>query len=260
MRYMKLLGASFSLALRREMAFRANLVFQLLMTIMGIVSGLAVLGVVYTQTSTLAGWSEGDALLLLGTFQVVSGIFAMWIEPNLSWFASQVKDGKLDTILVQPLPSIFLASLGKCAPLALTQVVVGLMVMGSGLRILGTWPSLWGVLGWLILVGVGLVLAWSARILMASLAFWSPSIELDVLYSALWEFGRYPVSIYRQPLRFLLTYVLPFAFLATFPAGVLTGRNGPLLPFLGVAGALLAVLLVRLVWRAGLRRYTGATS
>src|SRR5581483_7363357 len=127
MKLFRLFGAIFSLSLRRELAFRAHLVFQGLMTIVGVISGLAVLGIIYTQTHTLGGWSLGEAITLLGTFQVVSGILSTFIEPNVMWFSDQVKDGKLDHVLIQPVPSIFLVSLGTCAPLALSQVVVGVV-------------------------------------------------------------------------------------------------------------------------------------
>ena len=129
-----------------------------------------------------------------------------------------------------------------------------------GLRELGTLPTLWGLLGWLMLAAAGVIIAWATRTLSSSLAFWAPSVELGVFYDALWQFGRYPVTIYQQPLRFLLTYILPFAFIATFPTSALLGRADPLLPILGLVICALAFTLVQLVWHAGLRRYTSATS
>lgn len=260
MKLLRLFGASFSLSLRREITFRANLVFQLVLMALSIVSGLVVLRAVYTQTQTLGGWSLSEAMVLLGTFQVVSGLFLACVEPNLSWFAGQVRDGKLDSILVQPVSSLFLVSLGRCEPLTLSQVVMGLLIVGLGFHNGSPHLSWWGVLSWLVLIGVGLVIAWASRVLTASVSFWAPAIELDVLYSALWQFGRYPVEIYHQPLRFFLTYIIPFAFLATFPARALVGRTSLLMPLLGIAVACLAMMIVQLVWKAGLRRYTSATS
>jgi hypothetical protein len=39
---------------------------------------------------------------------------------------------------------------------------------------------------------------WASRLLLAVVVFWAPQVELDVLYSALWQCGRYPVQIYQQ--------------------------------------------------------------
>jgi ABC-2 type transport system permease protein len=260
MKLLRLLGASFSLSLRREMAFRVNLFFQLLLTILDIASGFIVLSAVYTQTQELDGWSLGQALVLLGTYQITSGLFQTFFAPNLNWFSAQVNNGTLDNILVQPVPGLYLVSLSKCAPFSLSQAVLGLLVVGLGLHNLGTLPGWWAILSWLFMTAAGMVIIWAVCVLIACLALWNPYIELQVFFSALWQFGRYPVDIYRQPLRFILTFVLPYAFIASFPASDLTGRSGPLLPLIGLATALIAFTLTLLVWKAGLRHYTSASS
>lgn len=260
MRLLRLFGAIFSVSLRREFAFRANLVFQLLMTATGIASGLAALGIVYSQTRTLGGWPLGETIVLLGTYQIMSGILSTFIEPNITWFASQVKSGKLDEVLLKPVSSIFLVSLGACAPLALPQLVMGIAVIIIGLHELGIVPTLWGVIGWLLLTMVGIAVTWASRVLLASLALWSPGVELDVVYGAVWQFGRYPVSIYRQPVRFVLTWILPVAFVSTYPSRALTQGASPVLIVVGWGIGLAAIVVVQTAWSIGLRRYTSATS
>ena len=68
------------------------------------------------------------------------------------------------------------------------------------------------------------------------------------------------MSIYRQPIRFVLTWVLPVAFISTFPAHALARGAGPVLIVGGLAIGLAALVIVRTVWNSGLRRYTSATS
>jgi ABC-2 type transport system permease protein len=260
MRLLRLFAASFSLSLRRELAFRANLLFQLLLTAMSIASGLTALAIVYTQTRTLGGWTVGEAIVLLGTYQIVSGVLATFIEPNIVWFAEQVRSGKLDELLLKPAPSIFLVSLGSCAPLGLAQVGLGGVVLAAGLRELGAAPAPRRVAAWLLLLAVAIAVTWASRVLLASLALWNPAVSLDVVYGAVWQFGRNPVSSYWPPLRFALTYVLPVAFIATAPARALTCGVPLSLLLAALAVSAGASAFVRLVWRAGLRRYTSATS
>jgi ABC-2 type transport system permease protein len=259
-RLLQLFAAVFSISLRRELAFRANLLFQALTTGAGSAAALAALGLVYTRTDTLGGWSPGEAIVLLGTYQIVSGVLATFVEPNLQWFAEQVTSGKFDDLLLKPAPSVFLASLGTCAPLGLSQVALGTAVVAIGLRELGNRPTPWGAAGWLLLLAVGIAIAWASRVTLASLAFWAPYLTPDVLYGALWQFGRYPVGIYRQPIRFVLTYLLPVAFIATIPARALSRGADPAVCAAGLAAGLGSVVVVQLVWKAGLRRYTSATS
>ena len=221
MRLFRIFSASFSLSLRRELSFRTNLLFELLKTATEIAAGILALGVVFGQTQTLGGWSFGETIVLLGTYQILSGILATFIEPNMTWFADQVKSGKLDEVLLKPVSSVFLVSLGSCAPLALSQVIMGIGVILIGLVSLGMSVTLWNIVAWLILSIVGIAITWASRVLVASIALWSPGFDLDVVYGALWQFGRYPVSMYQQPIRFVLTWVLPVAFISTYPAHVL---------------------------------------
>jgi ABC-2 type transport system permease protein len=259
-RLVRLFVGGFSISLRRELAYRANLLFQVLLTGVGIASGLAVLGIVYSRTETLAGWSLAEAIVLFGTYGIVSGMLATFIEPNMAWFTTQVKSGKLDDVLLKPVPSIFLSSLGTCAPLGLSEVVLGVVVLGMGIHELRSIPTMWGAIGWLLMLAVAIVITWASRVLLASLVFWAPHVELDVLYRALWQFGRSPVSIYQQPIRSILTYVVPIAFISTIPASALTRGARPELLLIGLAIGITAIVLVRRIWDLGLKRYTSATS
>lgn len=256
----RVIAGIFLVSLWRELAHRANLFFQILTTAAGMAAGLAALGVLYSQTASLAGWSLAESIVLLGTYQLVSGVLATFIEPNLAWFSGQVKSGKLDEVLLKPVPSILLASLGTCAPLALSQVGLGMVVLWVGIAGLETPPALWNVAGWLLMLAVGIAITWASRVALASLAFWAPHLELEVLYNALWQFGRYPVDIYRQPVRTILLYILPVAFVSTVPAHFLTRQASPEWLFIGLAAGVGAVAAVQALWKAGLARYTSATS
>lgn len=259
MRPFRLLVVGFGMALRRTMAFRVNLLFDILFALIGLGSSVATILVVFTKAQKLAGWTRSDALVLIGTFQIMSGLKSTFLDPNLSWFPQNgVRNGKLDTYLLQPAPCIFLASLAQSAPLALTQAALGAGVTGIAV---GTHPPRPGnVLAWLLLIAVGMAVAWTIGVLLACLAFWAPNLQLDVFYGAAWGLARYPVSIYRRPLRLILTYVFPLVLIATAPASALVHGPRPAVVVGSVLAGAACVLLARLCWRAGLRRYTGATS
>jgi ABC-2 type transport system permease protein len=68
------------------------------------------------------------------------------------------------------------------------------------------------------------------------------------------------VSLYPGWLRFGLTFLVPVAFATTIPAQALTGRLD-WQTLLGATGLAVALLLAsRLFWRAGMRRYSGASA
>jgi ABC-2 type transport system permease protein len=168
--------------------------------------------------------------------------------------------GELDDLLLRPVPSLYLASLGTCRPWAFSEVVLGMAIVAIGAMQIGGSLTAAGALAALMLLAAGAVLAWASRVLLACLAFWAPGFELEVLYSAVWQLGRYPVNIYHPAIRWLLTYVVPMAFIAAVPARALTRGADPMLLIGGLAAAGAAAWVAQRAWQAGLRRYTSATS
>jgi len=258
---LRLLGASFSMSLRRSVAFRVNLLFDVIMAFTGLGTTIAAVLIVFTRTGTVGGWSKAEFLVLIGTYELITGLRSTFIDPNLSWFPDNgIRNGKLDAYLLQPAPSLFLASLSLSSPLALIECALGASVLGWGISAAPEAPSAAGVLSWLLLLCAGLVVTWALSVLLACLAFWAPKLQLDVFYDSAWQLGRYPTDVFARPIRFVLTYVFPLALIAAVPSSVLL--NGA--QFGQVAAGLLAAAvaggLAALAWRAGLRRYTGATS
>jgi ABC-2 type transport system permease protein len=257
----RLLGAGFSMSLRRSVAFRINLVFDVLLAFTGLGTAIAAVLIVFTRADSLAGWSKAEFLVLIGTYQLITGLRGTFIDPNLAWFPDTgIRNGKLDGYLLQPASSLFLASLSLSSPLALIQFVLGIGVLGWGIAVSDEPPSVGGVLSWLLLVCAALVVTWALSVLLACLAFWAPKLQLDVFYHSAWQLGRYPTDVFARPLRVILTYVFPMALIASVPtAALLRGGRFSVLAA-GVVAAAGAAGLACLAWRAGLRRYTGATS
>lgn len=260
MRLLRIFARVVALSVQRELAHRVNLTISATMMLIDLAASVATLGLLFTQTATLAGWRPFEALALLGAFQLVTGLLNTFIEPNLAWFAEKVTGGRLDDTLLQPVPSLFMLSLGACQPLALPRVLLGAGILGWA-AVAGEGVTLGGLAACFGLLAAGVVIAWAARVLCATLAFWAPGFDPTVLFSAFWQLGRYPVGVYHPVVRQLLTYVVPVAFVATFPAEALLRGGGRLgLGALGVGAALVAFGAAALAWRAGVKRYTGATS
>jgi ABC-2 type transport system permease protein len=75
----------------------------------------------------------------------------------------------------------------------------------------------------------------------------------------------YPITVYGPWLRRLMCFAVPGAFVAYFPALALLGRPDPLglpeaLRYSSPLVAALALAVMSLVWRTGVRRYQGTGS
>lgn len=261
MKLLRLFCAGFSRSAQAALTFRINLFFDIVLSIVGLFASLATVFIVYARTDSLAGWTEAETYVLIGTFQLLSSLKNAFIDPNLSWFPENgIRQGKLDTFLLQPAPTLYLASLARSSPLALIQFVLGLAVVALGISNNEQLPGAGAILAWLMTLVAALAVTWAMGVLLACLAFWAPRLQLDVFYGSAWELARYPTDIYRRPLRLVLTYLFPLTLIATIPTTTLLhgARLSVLAPT--VAGVALTCLLAIGCWRLGLRRYTGATS
>ena len=67
MKLLRLLGAGFAMSLRRSVAFRINLVFDVLLAFTGLGTAVAAVLIVFTRADAVARWSKAEFLVLIGT-------------------------------------------------------------------------------------------------------------------------------------------------------------------------------------------------
>lgn len=248
-------AASFRSSIKGALAYPADLLFELIfLPVNTFVSFLTIF--VVARNTLLGGWNFGALLALGGTHMLIGGVMSALVEPNLGYFCDRVLDGKLDDILVMPVPSLFAATLLRQAPTRLLTACAGFAAV-----IVGGVLARASAAGWLLFalaLPVSLTLAWALRTVFASVCFYSRGNDLTVVYSAVWQFQRYPTGIYPSFLRAGM-YAVPFALIAMPPALCLVRAN-PLELLPGLGALCLMVPLACFLWKAGTRRYASSTS
>ena len=261
LRLLRLWRAIFVVSAQRDLAYRGDFAAQLIVTGLALAGTLVALAAVYAQVRRLAGWDLNGAVMLIGTYLIVNGLHQAFVEPNVVYFAAaKVRTGALDDLLLKPVSSLFLASLGTCRPAALIDTVMGTLVVTSGLLRAGTVPTPGRLFAWFALVAVGATVSWSSRIALASCALYANGLELGAVYSTVWQLGRYPVDVYGPTIRGLLTYAIPLAFISSLPARALSRGASSQLLIGGLLAASCSTAVAAIVWRRGLRHYTSATT
>ena len=260
---MKKLGSLFLLALavsiRRSLAYRTNLLFDLTQTLLLFMATLIAVLAVTGVTGSVGGWMQFDALVLAGVFCILGGVRAAFIEPSLVSFVDSIRDGRLDIALLEPAPDWFTTSARSYEFLALAQSLLGLILIWVSVANRGLPSPIHLVAGaWLLVCGVAV--SWAVSMLVACLGFWAARFDLAPLTYSLWDFGRYPDSAYGGLLGVVVTFVVPVCGIVVWPASALLGRQPGTAVLLGTMFAIGFILLARIALARGLRRYTGATS
>jgi ABC-2 type transport system permease protein len=261
MRYVRLLWAFFRISSLNEVQYRANFFLQALQSLIGLMTGLAGLGVVFAHTSNLGGWKPPQLLAVLGVYFLVGGLINIVIRPSMQRFMEDVRLGTLDYVLTKPTDAQFLVSVREMQFWKVIDVGMGVAVLViSALLLAGSVGPLEALEFAVSLVAGGLIV-YGFFTILATITFWIVRADnILVIFLAVYDAGRWPVTIYPGALRYALTFLVPIAFAVTVPAQSLTGRltGGTLLETLVLAAVILAIS--RWFWTFGLSRYTGASA
>jgi ABC-2 type transport system permease protein len=260
-RYLRLLRVFYKASLLSELEYRANFLIHGFYSIgwtAWIWFGMAVF---FQHGSDLAGWSYYEALVVVGLFQVFGGLIDALLRPNILAIIEHVRKGTLDFILLKPVDSQFFVSTRQIVFWKLLDVLVGGAVVGYALSRLNISISIGQValFGFMLLLGA--IMLYAVWIGMITSAFWFVRVDnISELLYTFFEAGRFPISVFNGAIRFVLTFVVPIAFMTTFPAAVLLGKLEWRYVVIGVVlAAVLLTLSVRF-WRYALRFYTSASS
>ncbi len=260
-RYLSLLALFARNSLQVVLEYRANFVVACFQSSFWLIWGIIGTLVFFRFTGTLGGWTLAQVLLVVGMFRIFEGIIDGVMRPNITRIVEHIQKGTLDFVLLKPVDSQFMASLRELNLLTLPDFVVGIALIGYGLWMQRLVPGPRELLGFALLLVCGAVIAYSLWMLLTTTAFWLVRIEnVTEVLTAVYETGRYPVSAFGTGLRIALTFVIPIAFMTTFPAAALLGTLEAI--YFGVAPvmALLLLLAARTFWRHALRSYTSASS
>lgn len=261
MRYLRLLGLFFKNSLLVELEYRTNFLTNVALSFLWLATRLFSVLAFYQHTDTLGGWRMDEALIVLGLFNFFSGLMDAILYPNVQRIVEHIQQGTMDFILLKPVNSQFLASLRHYAIWGATDMLSGMVLIGYALRRLGVVPAPGALLSALLLLAAGIVIVYSVWMLLITTAFWFVRVEnITELFQAFFTTGRFPVTAFDWWLRIILTFVIPIAFLTTFPASALLGTLS--LPTLAGAVVLAAALLCASMafWNFAVRFYASASS
>ncbi|MCP4293345.1 MAG: ABC transporter permease [bacterium] len=255
-------GHYFRQFVKTRLAYRVDFLVDTLAVSFALVIQLAVLGVLFSKVESLKGWSYHEVLFIYGFSLVPLGIFNL-TSVNLYRFSDRfIIQGKFDRVLLRPVSSLGQVMCESFNIAGLNEIIIGSAVMFySGTKLQMNW-ELADVLAVLIL-GPSASLVYTGVFLgLTSVSFWfEDRMGLAPPVYNMIRFARYPITIFGGAVRFFLTFVIPFAWVAFYPASWFLGNPEfsrlalltPLVSFVVFGGAVL-------LWRSGVQNYSSTGS
>ena len=259
-RSLKVYFRYFTQFLLARLAYKGDLIASLLAGVFGTISGL--LFVVFlidgSTIRSLGSWSREEVLFVYGFSMVCTGIFSL-LAPNLYNFSDKyVIQGQFDRVLLRPLDTLCQVLFESFNLESLGGLIVGLgLLVYCGLQ-LDVGLSLIDILWFLISALSGAVILLSIFVAVSSLSFiFEDRFGIAAPIFNLINFARYPLPIFNDLLQFILRWIVPFAFVAFYPATHFLKREG--FEFFCYFTPVMAVLTLTLAvsaWNFGVSRYS----
>jgi ABC-2 type transport system permease protein len=254
--YRALLNAAWATALE----YRAQAVLWILSFLFPLVM-MAVWLAVVDEVGPAAGWDRADFVSYYVGAAMVNHLTFAWIVWD---WDEDIRTGKLSVKLLKPLdPFHHLLSEQLGWKLFILLIIFPIVAVIAWLSPVISYPLTPGrAIACALSVVAGFVLSMCMNSAFGVLAFWSPQVRN--LYSLWHGVGQFlsgwiaPLALFPAGFR-QVAYLLPFRNTLGFPMEILMGRLNWSEIELGfaVAGswALAFLILYRVLWRIGLRRY-----
>ncbi|MCP2247875.1 ABC transporter permease [Lentzea aerocolonigenes] len=260
--YPKLIGAK----LRSQLAYRASFAVDFVSQVLAQCYELIVILVLFSQVNALGGFTRDEVLLMYAFAGAAFGVADLFAG-QLDNLPTYIRTGSFDVLLMRPLgtlPQIM------CSDIRLRRIGRITSALGVMIYALTHVPIDWTPAKVLLTIATplaGTVIYSSVWVVACSICFWiveGREFANAVTYGSN-SFTSYPINVYSRPLRWVMAFVVPGAFVAYYPSLALLGKQDPLgLP--GWVGwtsplvAALAAVVAGLVWRFAVRHYRGTGS
>ncbi|MXQ55576.1 ABC transporter permease [Shimazuella alba] len=245
--------------MKARLAYRLDLIVKFITDLISQSFNLIFIVVVFGHTKQLGGWSQAEVIFIYGYFLLPWAIFGTFF--NLWSFNDRyIIKGELDRVLTRPVHSLLQIIMESMTPESLIGVFTGLAVMGYGASQLDLYWAWYDPILLIVFTLGGVLVYGGIFIALTSISLYTDSkTDIQPIVFNVSNYGRYPVNIYNRIVQFVLTWLLPFAFVGFYPASYLLDRGdwrfyAYLTPLVGVVYFAIAVLL----WNRGIRHYRGA--
>ncbi len=220
---------------------------------------LVFLLILQSKTKSIGGYSLWQIIFFFATFNLVDNLAQFFLR-EVYRFRSYVISGNFDYYLTKPISPLFRSLFGGSDILDIPMLILSVVFIAFSAFKIGD-ISIIGVISYTVLILNGFLIALAFHIITLAVGVLTTEVDNTImLYRDLTQMGRIPTDIYRKPLNWILTFVIPVAVMITIPAKAMMGLlTWPwiIMSFL-IGFAFLALSLK--FWQYALKNYTSIST
>lgn len=260
LRYIRIFIASWRFWLIRMLGFRAEALLWSINSIIWIAVMLFAVELLFGQVNSIAGWTKNEVMILVSTELLFIRVMWWFVFPSLLNITGDIPKGMVDKYLLMPGSSRFFVSISKFEfdnylPVFVLIFIIRQMIIKFG------GVSVVSVVEYSLLIVAGLITFYCIFFMFMTMTFWFTRVfGMEDLFDSVLSIAKYPIQIFDKGMRFVFMYILPVAFVATFPVSVLIGKAGFETVIVGLIIMIIFVFLSQWFWNFALKHYSSASS
>jgi ABC-2 type transport system permease protein len=260
--YINLAWANLANSLKSRLSYREDFWAGFIANFMTQMIGVLFVAALFGKVPHLQGWTRYEIFYIYGFSQLTLGLFFLLFSNLFELSERYIVEGWFDRVLLRPLDSFFQVIIERVHFEEISNILVGLMIMGYSLHHLKIGITLAQhlmILGMVLsacLIYLGIFTA------AVSTTFWfNDRGSMVSVLNLMQSYAGYPVTIYGPKLKFILSWVIPYAFTAFYPAVQVLKPSGYVLyAWLTPVIGLIFIGIGMLTWRQGVKAYESTGS
>ncbi len=248
--------------MKNLMEYKVDFLTGAISFLLGQVVQIAFIGIIFSQIPSLLSWEFEEILFIYGFSLIPKGIDHLLFDNLWSVGYFIVRKGDFDKYLTRPINSLFYVIAEKFCVDAFGELFIGIiLIVYSAIKLKLT--ITWYMIPLFLVAVVFATLIYTAiKIATSAISFWTKaSGHITHMFYMTNDFSKYPTTIYNKFVRTFITYVIPFAFTAFYPASYFLSGENVLFCIGGTVVASTVLFLISIfIWNIGIKAYESAGS
>ena len=258
-KYVKLWWMMTSMVSQNAFVSRFGAVLFVLGKLIRFVFFLFFLLIIVSRTQAIVGYTLWQVILFYITFNFIDSLAQFFLR-EVYRFRSYVVTGDFDYFLTKPIPVLFRLLFGGSDVLDIPIMLLSAGFTTVALSKIGSISPAEIFIYFALLLN-GFLIALAFHIFVLSIGILTSEVDNTLwLFRDLTQMGRFPIDIYQNPLRSVITFIIPVGVMVTFPAkaamGLLSAQS---VIFAFIIGIFFLFISYKF-WNFSLKRYTSASS
>lgn len=213
--------------------------------------------IIFRNNQTLSGYSFEQVVLFYLTYNIIDTL-SQTLFREVYRFRPLVVSGDLDLVLTKPYHPFLRVLIGGIDIIDLIFILL-YTILTIVLAYTSIHPTLANVALYLLLLFNGLLISTAFHIFVLSFGLLTTEIDHTIMiFRDLTSIGRFPMEIYKEPLKTIFTYVIPIGVMLSFSTKALF--NALSLSHIIASFLITLVLLLSAfrIWKFAILRYQSA--